>query len=197
MTDYSDYPTYVDSDGDIRPTDAYLQSLTDKAVKRNGDFGYDFIMVMVHEDNWKSDTDHTKGIWGTNYSYVFGKQCLDYCRWDRDNRANTFGTAYHERMHSMDAIIKQELGIDIAPILKVPKYDAYIVHGAGDWEYIRYQENIEALAVMKPYLQEAFKKRKAKHEEVLGLLGQVISLASQVVYLLQMRRNKKYGVTKS
>ena len=67
-TDYSDYPTYIDADKDIRPTHAYLQELNDMVVKKYGEFGFDFVMVMVHEDNWMSDTDFTKGIWGTNYS---------------------------------------------------------------------------------------------------------------------------------
>jgi hypothetical protein len=197
-TDYTTYPTFVDSDKDIRPTDAYLKSLNDIAVKRYGEFGYDFAMVMVHEDNWKSDTDTTKGIWGTNYSYTFGKQCLDYCRWDKDNPANTFGTAYHERHHSFDAIIKQELGVNIEPILNVTGYDKSITHGGSfPWLYIRHQENIDSLRIMKPYLQQAFQKRLDRHTEVLGLMETVISLASKVIYLLKMQKNRKNGVSSS
>lgn len=126
-TDYTTYPTYVDEDGDIRPTNVYLQSLNNVATKKVGDYGCDFILMLVHEDNWKSDTDTTKGIWGTNFSYIYGKQCLDYCRWDKDNPANTFGTAYHERMHSFDAIIKVELGIDINNLFRGE------VDENGDW----------------------------------------------------------------
>ncbi len=197
-TDYSDYPTYIDSDGDIRPTNAYLQKLNDLAIKRDGDFGTDFVMVMIHEDNWRSDTDTTKGIWGTNYSYVFGKQCLEYCRWDRDNEANTFGTAYHERHHSFDAIIKVETGVDIQPLLEVKKYDHEITHGNNPrWKYIRYKENLDSLKIMKPYLQTAFQTRKNKHEEVAkGLMQTIIKLATQVIYLLKMKQNMKNGVPK-
>lgn len=197
-TDYSDYPTYIDGKL-IRPTYNYLQELTTSVVKKHGDFAFDFIMVMIHEDNWKSDTTPDikgDGIWGTNYSYVFGKQCLDYCRWDKDNSANTFGTAYHERHHSFDAIIKVETGIDIQPILRVTAYDHQITHGnLKPWKYIRHKENLESLRIMKPYLVKALEVRKAKHEEVMkGLMKQIINLGTQLLYLLRMEMNRKYGL---
>lgn len=197
--DYSNYPTYIDSDGDIRPTQAYLQDLTSPIIKKHGDFAFDFIMVMIHEDNWKSDTDQIKGIWGTNYSYIFGKQCLEYCRWDKDNSANTFGTAYHERHHSFDAIIKVETGLDIQPLLEVKKYDYEITHGNNPrWKYIRHKENLDSLKIMKPHLQKAFQVRKNKHEEVVkGLMGTIIKLATQVFYLLRMKQNMKNGVSRT
>ncbi len=195
--DFSTYPTYIDSDGDIRPTNEYLQKLNSLAIKSEGEFGTDFVMVMIHEDNWLSDTDFTKGIWGTNYSYIFGKQCLEYCRWDKDNSANTFGTAYHERHHSFDAIIKVETGVDVNPLLKVSRYDAEITHGGTKpWKYIRHKENLDSLAIMKPHLVKAFAERKRKHEEVTkGLMEKIISLATQVIYLLKMQQNKKNGVS--
>ena len=200
-TFYGTYPTYKDEDGDIRPTYEYLKSLNDIAVKKFGEFGFDFALIMVHEDNWRSDTTPDikgDGIWGTNYSYIFGKQCLDYCRWDKDNTANTFGTAYHERHHSFDAIIKVETGVDIEPILGVTGYDKSITHGgATPWKYIRHKENLDSLKVMRPYLVNAFAKRKARHDEVLGLMGKVISLATQVVYLLRMKANAKDGVPRN
>jgi len=194
--DYTTYPTYIDSDKDIRPTDKYLQSLNDKVTKKFGEFGTDFVMVMIHEDNWKSDTDFTKGIWGTNYSYIFGKQCLDYCRWDKDNSANTFGTAYHERHHSFDAIIKQETGIDIRKALGVSRYDAEITHGGSEpWEYIRHKENVDSLKTMKPHLLSSFLVRKARHDKELNALrSTVVDLAKQAVYLLKILLNKKNGV---
>lgn len=194
-TDYTTYPTYIDEDGDIRPTYDYLQKKTDDVVKKYGDFGTDFIMVMVHEDNWRSDTETTKGIWGTNYSFIYGKQCLEYCRWDKDNNANTFGTAYHERMHSFDAIIKVELGVDVNPLLGTTKYDAEIVHGGKTpWKYIRHKENLDSLKIMKPYLQQAFQKRKERHEEVLTKMQTIITLATKVLYLLRMKANAKDGI---
>lgn len=194
-TDYTAYPTYIDEDGDIRPTNVYLQSLNNVATKKVGDYGCDFILMMVHEDNWKSDTDTTKGIWGTNFSYIYGKQCLDYCRWDKDNPANTFGTAYHERMHSFDAIIKVELGVDINPILGTTKYDNEIVHGGKyPWQYIRHKENLDALKVMAPYLRDAFQKRRERNDEVLTKMQTIITLATKVLYLLRMKANRKDGV---
>lgn len=200
--DYSSYPTYVDSDGDIRPTHAYLKSLSDTIVATHGEFAFDFIMVMVHEDNWLSDPlgDKGKGIWGTNYSYVFGKQCLEYCRWDRDNQANTFGVAYHERHHSFDAIIKQETGVIIEPLLNVDhgKYDHCITHGnCRPWKYIRWKENIVSLEIMAPYLRRAFLVRKERHEQhIEGLMATIIDLLQQKLYLLRMLRNRKDGIIK-
>lgn len=199
-TNYSSYPTYVDSDGDIRPTDAYLQGLSSSVVKKYGEFGFDFIMVMVHQDNWKSDTTPDikgDGIWGTNYSYAFGKHCLDYCRWDKNNIANTFGTAYHERHHSFDAIVKVETGVDVNPLLNVSRYDAEITHGGTKpWKYIRHKENLDSLKVMKPHLLKAFAERKRKHEESQkGMMETIIKLSTQFLYLWRMQQNKKNGVS--
>ena len=207
-TDYIDYPTYFDEDGDIRATVAYLQGLTTSVVKTHGEFAFDFIMVMVHPDNWKSsgtyfknaqknrEVKKAKGIWGTNYSYIFGKQCLDYCLWDSKNSANTFGTAYHERHHSFDAIIKVETGVDIQPILGVTAYDHQITHGnLKPWKYIRHKENLESLRIMKPYLVKALDVRRAKHEEIVtGMMKTIIKLGTQLLYMLTIERNKKYGV---
>lgn len=200
--DFSDYPTYVDEDGDIRPTQAYLQSLTDLVVKKVGQFGCDFIIMLVHEDHWKSDTTPDikgDGIWGTNYSYTFGKQCLEYCRWDKDNPANTFGTAYHERHHSFDALIKVETGVNIEPILGVTGYDKSITHGgAKPWKYIRHKENLDSLRLMKPYLIQAFEKRRERHEEdLMGMQRTIIKLATQVLYLLRAKLNRKNGVPRN
>ena len=197
-TDYTTYPTYIDEDGDIRPTYEYLQKKTNEVVKKFGEFGTDFIMVMVHEDNWKSDTDFTKGIWGTNYSYIFGKQCLEYCRWDKDNTANTFGTAYHERHHSFDALISVETGVNIEPILNVKGYDKSITHGGAlPWKYIRHKENLDSLKTMKPHLQEVFRIRKEKHDKVItGLMETIVSLATQLLYILRKQYYQKDGVIK-
>lgn len=193
---FGDYPTYVDNDGDVRPTDEYLKTLTKQVVAKYGEFGTDFIMMMVHEDNWKSSNPAPGvGIWGTNYSYVFGKQCLEYCRWDRDNEANTFGTAYHERHHSFDAIIKVETNVDIQPILSVRKYDYEITHGHSDnWDYIRYKENTESLKIMAPYLRKSFALRRERHEKILGLYRTIISLMTKLLYLLRQKQAQKNGV---
>lgn len=197
-TDYSDYPTYVDQDGDIRPTPQYLQSLTDTVVSRFGEFGTDFIMVMIHEDNFKSDPPGPGGIWGTAYAYNFGKQALLYCRWDKDNLANSFGTLYHERHHALDALIEVETGVKPEPLVPVVDWDREITHGKGEgWDYIRHQENTRSLELMKPYLQQAFKKRLEKHNEVIvGLMQTVVKLATELLYLLRARRNRKDGIPK-
>ena len=113
-TDYSNYPTYIDSDGDIRPTSTYLKSFSDDVFSRYGEWGTDHIIVLIHEDNWKSDTDFIKGIWGTSYSNLWGHSYhLQYVRYDRDNMANSEGTFYHELMHSHDNLIKTTLGEEI------------------------------------------------------------------------------------
>ena len=108
--------------------------------------------------------------------------------------ANTFGVSYHERHHSFDAIIKTETGVDIQPILDVANYDKEITHGNNpQWEYIRHKENTQSLVIMKPYLLRALKIRKDRHTEVIrGLMMTVVKLASELLYLLRMK--KKDGV---
>jgi len=197
--DYSDYPTFVDSDGDIRPRPQYLKSLNDQAVAKFGEFGFDFLIVAIHEDNWKSDPPGPGGIWGTNYSYLYGKQCLEYCRWDKDNLANVFGTLYHERHHSLDAILKQELAVYVEPLfnLKPLEYDYAITHGNKDpWKYIRHKENTDSLKKIAPYLREAFSKRELRHNTKLNKMQKVIDLLTQVVYLLRAKIHQKNGVSK-
>ena len=197
--DFSDYPIFVDSDGDIRPTNTYLQSLNNLVTSIHGEFGIDFILMVVHKDNWKSDPPGPgNGIWGTNYSYVFGKQTFQYCRWDDDKPANCFGTIYHERHHSLDAIIKQELGVNIEPILGVAvgKYDSCITHGKCEpWEYIRYKQNTASLEKIKVPLQKAFQKRRLRHQQLecgeQNVVGRFINL---LTYILRMPGNAKEGV---
>lgn len=199
--DFSTYPTFIDSDGDIRPTDKYLQSLNDLVTGIHGEFGVDFILVAIHKDNWRSDPSGPGGIWGTNYSYHFGKQTLQYCRWDSKNQANTFGTLYHERHHSLDALIKQELGVVVEPLLGVPtgKYDSCITHGKCEpWKYIRHNENTESLRKMKPLLQKSFAKRRERQRLIDSKEQNVISrVMSLVAYLLRMKLNEKNGVKKA
>lgn len=196
--DFSDYPTYEDDDGDIRPEHYYLQSLNNEVVKTYGDYGTDFIMMLVHEDNWQSDPDGPGGIWGTNYSYAFGKQHFQYCRWS-PKPVNTFGTLYHERAHSFDALTLQEIGIDIRPLLGVTNFDREVVHGYNpDWEYIRWKENTDMLKTIAPHLRKAFSVREQKHNDfITGQQTIIIKLAQELLYLLKMRLNRKYDVSKS
>lgn len=192
--DYSSYPTFIDEDGDIRPTNAYLKSLNDQMVAKYGEFGFDFLMVMIHQDNWKSAPPGGRRIYGTNYSYAFGKQTLQYCRWDKKNLATTFGTTYHERMHSLDAICQVEVGVDIRPLLSVRNFDADVVHGADPrFSYIRHKENVEVLKPIAPHLRAAFSKRAERHQNFLNMKKQ-IALLEKVVYWYKILINRKNGV---
>ena len=106
--DFSQVPTSPDSDGDLKPTSAYLKALEKEVHDRYRDYGTDNIIMWVHEDNFLF-----KGIWGSNFSYYYHKYSTQLCRWDKDNSANTFGTLYHEQMHSFDRLVLEELGIDM------------------------------------------------------------------------------------
>lgn len=196
--DFSDYPTEIDSDGDIRAKASWLQSLTDQVVSIYGQFGIDFIVVAIHEDNWKSAPEGKGGIWGTNYSYRFGKQHLQYCRWDRDNPANTFGTLYHERHHAFDALVKQETGLSVEGSLGAPvgSYDRCVTHGkCPPWKYIRHKENTRSLNKMRPMLEAAYKMRRKRHQELDGNESSVIRRGINLLYyILRMQVNKKDGV---
>jgi hypothetical protein len=196
--DFSTYPTFVDSDGDLRPTNEYLQKLNDLVTNIKGEFGVDFILVAIHQDNWLS-APGGKGIWGTNYSYVFGKQTLQYCRW-ATKAVNTFGTLYHERHHSFDALVHQELGVRVEPLLgvEVGKYDAGVTHGKIEpWKYIRSKENTDSLVKMKPLLLKMFEERKRKFQALeLGEENVISRFVHLLEYILRMQFNKKEGIKK-
>lgn len=197
--DFSDYPTILDTDGDdvMRPN--FLQKIADEVKTKYSDYGTDHIITLIHEDNWKSGrTPSRKGIWGTNYSYKYNNFHVQYCRWDKNNLANTFGTINHEQDHTYDALIKVEVGIDINPILGVSKYDAEVTHGGNpNYTYIRYQENAAKLKVIAPYLIAAYAKREEKHREYTkGLQNTVISLLERLVAYYRAKLNQKNGVKK-
>lgn len=193
-TDFTDYPTYIDEDGDTRPTRAYLKALSDQMVSKYGEWGFDFLMLMVHHDNWKSDQPGHK-IWGTAWAYLFGNQTVQYCRWDK-RIANTFGVAYHERHHVLDAICKVEVGVDVRPILGVNNYDHEITHGhSPNWEYIRYRENTNSLTAIAPHLRNAFSKRAERHRLFLQK-KKMVPLLERLVYLYRALLNRKNGIPK-
>ena len=206
--DFRDYPTYSDADGDQRPTEVFLKKLTGQVSKEYGQFGTDNVKLLIHEDNWKSDPPGpNNGIWGTNWSYVYGTFHVQYCRWDADNPANTFGTLNHEDDHTYDALVKVELGINIASILGVSNYDKMTTHGGRPddtklaWHgYIRHKENAEKLKVLSPYLKAAYAKRLERHRatrlgKITGLQNRIITLLGMLKYQLEMNRHKKDGVT--
>lgn len=187
--DFSTYPTYYDSDGDRRPTIKYLKSLT-KHVEDLGAYAYDHIFMFVHEDNFLSSNPIPgKGIWGTNYSYTLGNIHFHYCRWDKDNPANTFGTSYHEIFHSFDALCKVEVNVDINPILGVTNFDREIVHGKHpNYSYIRYKENSDVIKTIAPHLQKAYrfriKRRVDELKKRVTLLQRLFELRRKLRQLL-------------
>ena len=189
--DFSDYPTFVDNDGDYRPTNQFLQSTCSEVHKRYGKWGTDHIVLLIHEDNWKSDPlgDKGKGIWGTNYSNIFFGYQVQYCRFDKDNIANSLGVLYHEVHHSHDALIYAMLGIDVVPMLKVGSWDRDITHGNREpWKYIRHRENTASIEYIAPYLKLAYAKRKSIHDRKVSLMERVVILARQFI-------RKKNGIT--
>jgi hypothetical protein len=95
-------------------------------------------------------------------------------------------------MHSFDRLVKEETGEDTLNGLFDVGWDE-IIHGGGKWEYIGRRtgrENTEALEKASPYLKEAFKTRKAKHDQRTTLMKTIISILSTLVALLR----KKKGV---
>ena len=182
--DFSQVPTSPDSDGDLKPTRAYMKALEKEVHDRYRDYGTDNIIMWVHEDNFLF-----RGIWGSNFSYFYHKYSTQLCRWDKDNSANTFGTLYHEQMHSFDRLVLEELKIDVNKLFGYD-WDAGAVHGAGDWDYIGRRtgrENTEALKQIAPYVMAALKKRKAKHDKDIGLLKKLIEVLSTLVSLLSRK----------
>lgn len=190
--DYFDYPTEEDGDGDIRIAHAFLTRLTDQVKADRGKFGVDHVFILIHQDNWKSVRPGKGGIWGTNYSNIYHGYHVHYCRFDRRNAANSFGTFYHEWHHSLDALIKTELGINVAPLLRVQHYDRGITHGGEQpWEYIRWKENAASVAYLAPYLAGAYAKRRKL--ETMSTLAYTLK---NLVHLYRELLNKKNGVTK-
>jgi len=182
--DFSQVPTVVESDGDLKPSPKYRSGLVNEVHSRYGDDGTDNVVMWVHEDNFLY-----KGIWGQNWSYLYKTYSLQLCRWDKDNPANTFGTLYHEQMHSFDRVVLEEIGVDVNKLFGYD-WDAGAVHGAGDWDYIGRKtgrENIEALEQIAPYLARAYAARKERHLNKIDLMTQVISLLSTVVSLLSKK----------
>lgn len=205
--DFTDYPVEPDYDGDARPTHSYMKILTDEVFQKYSKDGTDFVMLLVHDTNWKSSgklfeqfkkqrgIKKEKGIWGLNQSNVYHNYHVQYCRWDK-NPVNTFGIIYHERHHALDALIATELAINVKPILEVKSYDTGITHGGETpWKYIKHQENTNSLIKLAPYLQQAFKRRQDRHAEYIrGQKLTIIGLLQKLVYLYRQNLNKKDGV---
>lgn len=177
--DFSRVPTVPDSDGDLKPTAQYRKDIETEVHKRYGDYGVDNIIMLVHEKHFTFS-----GIWGSNWSYNFYKYSFQLCRWDKDNSANTFGTLYHELMHSFDTLVRKEVGGDPLNQILETDWDA-MVHGASPYKYIGRRtgkENTDALELAAPYLIDAFQTRKEKHfEPVKRVQKLLISLLQRIL----------------
>jgi hypothetical protein len=194
--DFSQVPTTIDSDGDVKPTEAYRRQLFNDVHSRYGDDGTDNVIMWVHEDNFIY-----KGIWGQNWSYVYGTYSMHLCRWDRDNDVNTFNTLFHEQAHSWDRLILEEIGVDIEPLAEEQlnlsnfDYDRDFVHGnSSHFPYIgkrgftrENKDTVSMLTFLAPYLQRAYAVRKERHMKKLGMLNQIVKLLSTVVSLLSKK----------
>lgn len=186
--DFSSVPTQADTDGDLKPTVAYRKALETSVHKRYKDYGVDTIIMWVHEDNFLF-----KGVWGTAWAYSFYKYSFLLCRWDKHNEVNTWNTLFHEDSHPHDTLIKKELGIDINPLIesyfgvKDFDYDRDYVHGQSPlFNYIGrngYTRDGRMLKLLSPYLQRAYSKRKAKHEQYVTILKVIIKLMQRIIFL--------------
>ena len=189
--DYVFYPTFTDKDGDKRPTNKFLKDESDFVFKKYGRWGTDHVVILIDKDHWQSPT-----IWGTNYSNIFHGYQVHYCR--KDTRVvNTVGTVYHEIMHSFDALVKTETGIDVAKYANVENWDKDVVHGRGRYyDYIQYNENLEAVDYIASWLKKSYANRQARFDKEYGLLKNVVSLLQTLVVLLRQQTNRKNGVKK-
>lgn len=198
--DFSNVPTEPDGDGDLKPIMAYRQEMADHVRAKFGEYGIDHIIPLVHRKNWVFT-----GIWGTNWSNMFGSYHMSLCRFDHKNPANSIGTLYHETMHSFDALIYATLGVRVDPIVGVA-WDKYCVHGGRpdqefttDWKYIRHKENLKALEAIAPYLRDSYKKRYDMYYQGLvqtekTLRAKLIRMIEAKIMALRAQLSKKDGV---
>lgn len=193
--DFSYYPTFLDSDGDKRPTDKWLRETIGEVYKKYKE-DVDHVFIQIHEDHWQS-SDGNRNIWGTNYSNLYNGYQVHYCRFDRDNFANSLGVTYHEFMHSPDALIKTYLNIRIEDKLGITSWDKEVTHGAHpDAKYIRHKENLQWLAKIAPELRATYKKRRELYFNTVKrpLMEEIIRLSELAIVLLRQAINKKNGV---
>ncbi len=194
--DFSDYPTEIDSDGDVRIKHTYMQSITDDIYKRYSGEGTDHVVFLIHKKNWKSAPRDGRQIWGTNYSSKYNGYQVQYCRFDT-RMANSLGTLYHEVMHSHDNLIQTYLGVNVTSFLNIPNWDKDIVHGSRPedgkygYQYIRYTENLGALRYIAPYLKQAYAKRATIYNTKVSMLKQISNILPKLIVLLRGQLCKK------
>lgn len=186
---YKNIPLEADNDGDLKPTRAWFKKTIQCIYDAHGD-SIDHVVLWVHRDNWTF-----KGIWGSNFSNIWNGYHVQLCRFDDRNQANSFGTLYHEVMHSHDALIYTMLG---EPVNLPLSYDKFYVHGGRpdnegttQWKYIRHQENTDALRLIASQLKRAYAKRRELYR--LKQKKTIVYLAQQVLVLLRQLMTRKYG----
>jgi hypothetical protein len=83
--DFSNVPTYTDTDGDTMPTKPYVTGVINKVHSTYDTYGVDHIFMLVHRDHWKY-----KGIWGTNWSNIYRDYHVHFCRFDRRTHPHSY-----------------------------------------------------------------------------------------------------------
>lgn len=192
---YDNLPTETYHKGsDGKPNDGIKKSyLSEKCadVYARWKEEVDFVVFLVHENNWK-----IKRIWGWNISKAFSGYQVEQVRWDKDNPANSVGTLYHEIHHALDTFIYTYTGVQIRDIVGVSDWDDAVTHGgAKQYLYIRHDENQGSIRAIAPQLRLASKKRKAIFEKRVGIMKAIINALQQVVALQrQLLKERKKDV---
>ena len=217
--DYKNYPVYTDADGDIRPHNVFLRETAKDVHRRYSGEGTDHVVLLIHEDHWKSPT-----IWGTAYANVYSGYQLHYCRLDRDNETNSFNTLFHEYLHPIDALVKTYTGVDLNSLveanLRKTYWDngtliTYLDRNGFDWDRdfvhgglrppfgyigrrgVLWQDEVgRILQLIAPLLVESYQKRDKIYQEKIGKMKTIVTILTQIVALLRQQFNKKSGVTK-
>lgn len=150
-----------------------------KKVEKEYMYGVDLVSFLVHEDNWQPDD-----IWGWNLANAHKGYEIEQVRWDPDNSTNTVGTLYHEIAHSHDSFVYRNVGRWIEKIVGVGDWDDDMVHGgAKKYQYIRHDQNQDALVAIADVLNDASDKRRAKEDNRKNLQKRIITLAKRVIEL--------------
>lgn len=165
-------------------SERYMRTNCAEVYKRHME-AIDHVIFLIHKDRWSFGK-----IWGENFSNHFSGYQTQVCRYDDQNPANTFGTIYHEMHHSHDALVYKYTGKNVTTLLGY-KWDL-ITHGEQQpWDYIRYQENASSLRYISSLLKEAVANRRALWERKQGQYNQIITLATQLLYLLRTKLKTK------
>jgi len=229
--DFKFYPTVKDKDGDLRAQPEWMRTLVGQ-VEETGKNAFDHVFIFIHVDRWRSGGDlfrelvgspKARGIWGQNFSYVYGNQHVHYCRWDEKNMVNTFNTAYHESIgHCSDALIKVELGIEIDGIIESglrkihankPEVISFLNKHGFDWDrdfahggrkvgghptldYLGAagaSSNLYVLEMAAPYILQAYKVRADSHNAELKEKVTLLTIIVDLLKLIRSYQNKKDG----